>query len=303
MTTAEKKAFLKRLFDKELRDSDKDYIYNALQKPNPARKRRYKLRHLTYKPNWLHVCDLLQLPNDKGYTHCLVIVDAGSGKIGLEPLKKMTAPAVLQAAKRIYQRTALKIPTRMNVDNGSEFKGVFRKYFTEKGVVFKTGLPYRHRAISHAERVNAIVAKALFHVQYINEKESGWTQANTEWVAYISDVENGINRRRSKEARKRSKRLYEEPGELNKGEIIVPIGTKVYRYLDAPRDSITNRVLATRGKTGFRETDLRLEKSPREIEDYIVLSGQNTIGYILSGFSRKHLFTRADFILASKVRA
>ena len=80
-------------------------------------------------PNITQQADLLTLPADDGYRYALVVVDNGSRKVDAQPLKNKDSKTVLNAFKAIYKRGILKIPERMEVDAGSEFKGEVKDFF------------------------------------------------------------------------------------------------------------------------------------------------------------------------------
>lgn len=78
------------------------------------------------------------MPHDKTskgtFKYALVAVDVGSRLTDAEPLKEKTAAATLQGIKNILKRKILGHPSKINVDDGSEFKGSFAKFFKDSGV-------------------------------------------------------------------------------------------------------------------------------------------------------------------------
>ena len=96
-------------------------------------------------PNNTHQADLLSLPNDKGFKYLLVVVDISTKLVDAQPLRQKSAPAVLNAMKKIYDRGILKLPQRLEVDDGGEFKSTFHQYFKDKDIYIRRGKPGRHR--------------------------------------------------------------------------------------------------------------------------------------------------------------
>ena len=79
-----------------------------------------------HSPNQIQQADLLYMPDDNGFKYGLTVVDTGSRKTDCEPMSDRTAKDALTAIKAIYKRGILKMPeTSIQVDDGSEFKGVF----------------------------------------------------------------------------------------------------------------------------------------------------------------------------------
>jgi hypothetical protein len=108
-------------------------------------------------PNTVHQADLLTLPTDKGFKYLLVVVDVSTHKLDAEPLKKKTNDKVLDGFIKIYSRKILKLPKRLEVDSGSEFKGVVNQYFKNNEIAVRRGKPGRHRQQAMVERYNQII--------------------------------------------------------------------------------------------------------------------------------------------------
>ena len=79
--------------------------------------------------NTVQQADLLYLPHDENYKYCLVVVDLGSRLMDAEPLKTRDATAVRNAMIKLYNREIIQEPVVLQVDDGSEFKGAFKKHF------------------------------------------------------------------------------------------------------------------------------------------------------------------------------
>ena len=288
--------FVSRLINNEQTDDDIAFIRKATQKRKKPKKSEL-LKTPDYRPGYLHVIDTLYLPEDvstgkpgdSGFKYVLTVVDVGSGKIGLQPMKSHSSAATTAAIKKIYARKWLSIPKRLKVDPGTEFQGSFKRYMTSKGVVIKTGITDRHSSQLHAETINAVVSKVIFLYQHAEEQANEWKEHNTTWVHLIPQIENAYNAKMEKRRKK-----FELPSlPKTNGEHILEIGTEVYKYQEAPRDPVDNAKLGNK----FRQTDLRLEKQKRTITNWALLDGQTTVAYQLSGMGR-HLFTRYDFVVA-----
>ena len=66
-------------------------------------------------------------------SYLLAAIDCFSRYAYVEPLKNKKAETTLEGFKRILQRSKQK-PRLIQVDQGSEFKGVFKKYLTENNI-------------------------------------------------------------------------------------------------------------------------------------------------------------------------
>jgi hypothetical protein len=83
--------------------SKKDVVDQLYEKPM----RDVKGDQTTFayiNPGFIQQCDLLFLPNDKGYVYALVLVDQGSRMCDAEPLKTKQPSDVIKAFKAIYKR-------------------------------------------------------------------------------------------------------------------------------------------------------------------------------------------------------
>lgn len=89
-------------------------------------------RTQVFIPNFAHQSDILYLPSDNGFKYALVVVDVHSKKCDAVPLRDSSATSVLKAFKKIYdENKILDMPYIIQVDQGSEFKGVVTDYFDE----------------------------------------------------------------------------------------------------------------------------------------------------------------------------
>lgn len=225
------------------------------------------------EPDITQQADLLFMPNDEGNKYMLVVIDIGSRKVDAEPLKDKTSETVLSAFKNIYKRKTLNIPKRMEVDDGSEFKGVVKKFFTEKKVFVRVAKPGRHRQQGLVERMNQTIAKALF--KRMAAQELLTDETSREWVEDLPKLIKLLNSYAAK--RKKQK---EPTAPVCKGDscsLLLP-GTKVRAIMEQPRDPVTNKLLP--GK--FRSTDLRWDPKERVIRQIVIKPGFPPM-YLLDG--------------------
>jgi hypothetical protein len=161
--------------------------------------------------------------------------------------------------QKIYKRSYLDIPYRLEVDDGTEFKKSFRQYFEGK-LILRVKEPGRHRQQSVVESMNGTLGKLLFMRMYELEEQTG--KVNGDWVKFLPTVVKEINNHLSHEAHdidaSDEKNISSATGIARN---ILMIGTRVRIQLDNPIENITNKKLI--GK--FRKTDIRFTKEPQEI--------------------------------------
>jgi hypothetical protein len=237
--------------------------------------------------------DLLMLPSDNGYHMALVVTDVGSRLTDAVPLKKKTSEVVKQAFETIYKRGILQLPkSRIEVDDGSEFKGAVKKFFEGKGVYVRVAQPGRSRQQAAVEAKNGLIARALFFKQYSQEMLSRLT--STEWTKQLPDVIKAMN-----ETLIRKFNLDDVLKQREKGvgyeNVLIPEGTEVRVALDKPREVFTTNE-KLHGK--FRMTDIRWNPEPTKIT-YINIEPNQPPMY---GVERpKHvLFTRERLQIVEK---
>ena len=77
-------------------------------------------------------------------------------------MKDKKALTTLNAIKKIYDRGIIKIPEiSLEVDSGSEFKGVFSKYFKDKSINIRVAQTGRSRQQGLVESRNGSIANIL----------------------------------------------------------------------------------------------------------------------------------------------
>jgi hypothetical protein len=227
----------------------------------PKKDHGVDIPHITvFEPNWVQQADILYLPNDNGYKYCLVVVDAANRMTDAEPLKEKTANAVLDAFKKIYSRKILKMPHRLDVDSGAEFKGAVKKYFKSNGVGMRVAKPGRHRQQAMVERRNQIIGTALFKRMQAQELLTGET--STEWIEDLPKLIKALNKVQGKKNKKKKEKEPNVPVCSKDSCKLIPIGTKVRVALDEPREQVHGQKL--HGK--FRSTDVRWDVTERTVE-------------------------------------
>jgi hypothetical protein len=232
-------------------EKENSLVKNLLK--TPPKELNNVMPHTTApKQNAVHQADLLFLPNDDGYRYLLVVVDLATRKVDAEPLKTKDSKEVKEALQKIYKRKILKTPLRFEVDQGTEFQGVFKKFY-DKIFDIVTKIKGRHRQQAVVETKNYQIGKILNTRMLVEEINNNNTSRS--WVDLIPNVIKLIN-----------KHLSHEPVEtdLNKpirtnlfSSKLLPIGTKVRIQLDNPITYVEGKQLT--GK--FRSGDIRWSKS------------------------------------------
>lgn len=225
--------------------------------------------------------DLLFLPEDGGYKYALVVADIGGHRlVDAEPIKTKDAATVLEAFQKIYERKIIPIPSSsLEVDPGSEFKGVVQAWFGSKGVHIRTGKTGRHRQQAIVERKNQMIGKALFRRMSAQEVLTG--EVSKEWVTDLPKLITVLNKIAE---RKKLKKIEDFPDIPAKGsaKILLEKGDKVRAILEQPKDKITGKVL--NGK--FRSTDDRWAPKERTIKEVLIGPGLPP-QYLLEGNTGK----------------
>lgn len=238
----------------------------------PKRDKKKEMPHYEgYVRNAIQQADILHLPNDKGYKYCLGVIDTATRHCDATPLKSKTASAVLEGFKQIYKRKKVSFPkTMMQIDAGSEFKGVVKKYFESKGIVMRIGKIGRHRQQALAEWLNYVIDLGVN--TKMNEKELKTGKTNREWTKYLPKIITTIN----KYAKKPTSPSKTSPFIHSDKRIdLIDQGTKVRVPLDEPHGIASKKKL--HGK--FRVGDLRWETKPTKI-DRVLLRPNQPVMYL-----------------------
>jgi transposase InsO family protein len=150
---------------------------------------------LFLKPNEIHQADILYLPHDKykrkTYKYALCIVDVASRYKAAYQMTSKSSAETAAAIQYIYETTPLTYPALIMVDEGKEFYGDTGRLMKKYGVQIQRGDPTQHRSQGIVERFNRTLAEKLFSYQYHKDINDGGK--NTEWVARLQGVVDGIN--------------------------------------------------------------------------------------------------------------
>lgn len=252
-----------------------DLLKKLFQKPKKQiNKNRSKFPTTKTEPGFIHMADLLFLPNDRGHRYALVVTDMGSGKTDAEPLKTKSADAVKRAFERIYSRGILSLPKfAMYVDDGTEFKSDAARYFKNKGIVIRVASVGRHSQQSLIERRNLRIGNAITMRQNAEELKTG--NISRTWVRHLKKIIELINSKLPKRKIKKNNKLEEIL--IEDGTKLLDKGTRVRVALDTPRD-----IRGKRLHGNFRSNDMRFSKEPTRIKRVLLSPGQPP-QYIVQG--------------------
>lgn len=246
----------------------------------PKRDKGNSVPHFrVFAPNYVHQADLLSLPEDDGYKYLLVVVDVNSRITDAEPLKGKTAQQTLDAFKKIYSRKILKIPKRLEVDQGSEFKSTVKKWFDDQQIPVRLGKTARHRQQAIVERRNQIIGTAIAKRQAAEEILTG--EPSKQWVDDLPSLIKAMNARTKKQKIKIN--VSSDPVCDGDSCNLLDIGTKVRAVLEQPTDIATGKRLHGR----FRSGDIRFDPRIRVIREVLVKPGFPPM-YLLDGDTGRH---------------
>ena len=251
-----------------------------------------------HSPNQIQQADLLYMPDDNGFKYGLTVVDTGSRKTDCEPMSDRTAKDALTAIKAIYKRGILKMPeTSIQVDDGSEFKGVFKQYFESNNVYVRVAQSGRSRQQGLVENRNGLIAKTL--LRRMTAEELLTKEKSVEWVHYLPKLIDFMNKDYY------MKKVFLSPEEImadtktstkGKNNDIMEAGTEVRVQLDKPIVSLTGK----RAYGGFREGDVKWSMKPSEITR-VQLIPNEPILYKIDGY--KPLYTRNQLQIVDSAKS
>ncbi len=229
--------------------------------------------------------DIMYLPDDDGYKYALVVADIGGSRpVDAEPIKDKSAATVLAAFKKIIDRKILKKSTRLEVDPGSEFLGVFKQYCEDHNIIVRTGKVNRHKMQAIVESKNGIIAKALFRRMSAQEDITG--EKSTQWTEDLPKLIKTLNALSKRKSLAKYK-PPEKPEVLCEGTScdILKENDLVRVKLEAPIDNVDNKRI--HGK--FRATDQRWDKTIRTIKQVSIAPGR-PVFYLLNDLKNKDKF-------------
>jgi hypothetical protein len=205
------------------------------------------------------------MPTDNGHKYLLVVGDLGSHKIDCEPLKVRDATTVRDALKKIYARKIVKLPKRLEVDDGTEFKGAFKAHFS-KVLKIITKVAGRSRQQAFIESKNGVIGEVLNTAMLSDEINNDAT--SRKWVYLVKDMVQLINEEYERVPTITPAEAPEKTNEFTKD--ILPEGTKVRTQLDKPTNYIDGKPEI--GK--FRRGDTRWSKEIKTITRFYLRPDQ-----------------------------
>jgi hypothetical protein len=177
------------------------------------------------------------------------------------PLKSKSSVAIKNAIEKIYNRPVaeriLEKPERIEVDDGSEFKGAFKKYCDDNKIFIRYAEPYRSRQQALAESRNGAISKPLLRRMLAEELLTKKT--DTKWIKYLPQVIKFLNDRYKLTDAEITKLQNKKDSFLKLDKFnsdLLQVGQKVRYLLDKPQDYITNKKLIG----GFRQGDVKYSK-------------------------------------------
>jgi hypothetical protein len=229
-----------------------------------------------FKANFSHQADLVHVPTSKfGYKYILVVVDAYSRHFEAEPLKLKSSDATLKGFENIYKRWPL--PKRIEMDDGTEFKGAVKSYFQSHDVLIRYAMTNRHRQQGLVEARNSVIGKVIMMLLDLKEIETkktskDWFKSMEEFRKLIQLINDNIKYKPIDNA------TNLKITDANRN--IFPTGTKVRVTIDYPIDIANEK----RQYGKFRAGDIRWSKDIKVIEWNVLKPGQPPM-YKVSGES------------------
>ena len=282
---------------KPKKDKDKllqhEEVHQLLKKPKNDKGK--EVPHMeNIEPMAVCQCDLLYLPDDKGFKFALVMVDVGSGLTDAEPLKERDADSVLKAYKKITAREPLKDAPKfiLQCDSGVEFKAGFATYVKSKGVTIRVGEVGRSRQQAIAESRNKTIAEALFHRQVSQELLT--ELPSTEWVSHLKTVIKVINKFQNEKDKTKNKKTHEPY--IPKKTILLAIGDSVRIQLEEPLDTAGRKLHG-----GFRATDIRYSRAIYKISNIIIDDDQPVMYQLEGGSQTSYTYNQLQFVNEAKL--
>ena len=228
--------------------------------------------------NKLQFIDTLYLPNDRGLQYALVLVDQGSRKLDVEPMKNRSSQDIVNALKKIYARKILLKPLVIVSDDGSEFKKDFKSALDKLHITHKIAKTGRHRSLALVERKNQTLGKIIHRL--LNEAELSTGNASSQWTDFIRLLVDEINNKvEEKNDKVEDIPLSEQEIKFNpnKKTDMLSINDKVRVALDNPQDVKGKRL---NGK--FRSSDIRYDPKIRIVKE-VLMEPLQPIMYLLDG--------------------
>jgi len=216
--------------------------------------------------------DLLYLPTDAfGYKYCLVVVDVATSKCDAQQLKRKTDLAVKNAFIKLYERNILEKPTIIRFDQGSEFKGLLKKFFEDEKVIVKYSLTNRHRQQALVKQKNKQIGNLI--TAYQTNEELKTNKIVKRWVKQLPFVIKYLNENLPK---RNYDKLTNEIMTTKFSKDLIPLHSTVRYILDYPLNALGDKV-----DSKFRSGDIRWSRETSEVKR-IVLNPNIPPLYILN---------------------
>ena len=209
-------------------------LLHKLLKPPTKEKWNEINKQYNFVENDTHQMDLMTMPEDDGFKYLLLICDVATNKVDGKPLKTKDSKNVLDNVLEIYKNSKyLKTPKNIQVDDGSEFKGEFSKYFNSKSIFIRVAQPGRHRQQSLIEKKNSIFSKSM--MAKMLAKELLTSEPNKEWIKGLNVLIDNYNKNRSHEPLNIDD--VKNPNEIRKKDLVNPFDyNKIHRKINSDDD-------------------------------------------------------------------
>jgi hypothetical protein len=224
--------------------------------------------------NYTQQADLLYLTNDKGYKYALVVVDLGSRLTDVIPLKSHSATSVKNAFIKLYNNGILKLPQRIELDSGSEFKGITKKFFESNNVEIRYAKTGRSRQQALAERRNQTIGDEIFARQI--EREIKTNKPNKQWLKDLPEIIKLMNEHYEIKD-KNFEILADAPIITKRNNQLLMRGDIVRIILDKPET-----YFGTKLQGSFRSADIRWSVKTYKIDRVLLRQGYPPM-YIVEG--------------------
>jgi len=265
------------LLDNSNKKQKNEELFNLYKKPKVPDSHEIP-KFQNYDPRVIHQADILELPNDNGYKYALVVVDIGSRRVNVTPLKSKSSKDVKAGFEKIYKSIILQMPKKIEVDDGSEFKGEVKKYFDDHNTIVRVAKPGRHSMQAIVERANQTIGEALHKRMTAQELVTG--EHSKHWTEDIYKIRDIMN---VKAKKNKPMPLQDEPICHGNNCNVLSIGTKVRVKLEKPVDVVTGNKLFG----NFRKSDIRWNPEVRVIRQVLIKPGQPPM-YLLDGNKGEH---------------
>ena len=250
-----------------------------------------------HEEDYNFMADLIEfVKSPEGYKYLLVVVDLYTLEFDIEPLKNKTPNDTLEGLKKMFKRRYLNAPkASISTDGGTEFKGVFHKWFWDQNLYHKVGAPYRHKQQSVVESLNNQITKII--MLYINFKSQESGEEYTNWVSILDLVRYELNNARQIIFNQKKKK-YKDYSLINQNITKRPKfykGQVVHYRLDYPE----NFNMQKQATPNFRNGDFRFSQEVRKITKTLHMNSYPWYRYMLEGINNRS-FSEYDLLPSDK---